>query len=1166
MTWLTRFSLKNVAAVLILVFLVAGGGIYTAYQLKMEAMPDISFPVVVALTPYPGASPEDIDKKVTQPIEKSVRGLKGIDKISSVTADSTSVVVIQYDFDTDLDKAQQEIKDAVSKVSLPEQAMETTFNRFGFNTISFLNLAITSDTKNSADLERWVNNDLKSTLTSINGVGEITVKGQGPKAVYIKLKPEKLKKYNLSLQQVQQTLQGANLSLPVGDFTQDQIDKPVRVEQNIQTIEDLKNYKLTVPSNPSAGLEDAFNQIGEGFQGLGQAVGGLGQAVGGLGQGLGQVGQGVGLLQAQVQILQAAQQIQAQIIGDQLSLNQVMAKMQQNPDKPEYKGQVQGLQQKIKAEQGVLRQLNGQLKSLQAKLPKQKAGSPSSKVKLPKSSGVSKPKVEEQKIETVRLSDIATITESGEDNEMITRTNGKPSVNLEIVKDPDANVVELADDINAKLVEIQKENKDIRVQTLYDQSIQVKESVYSMIREGTLGALFAAFIILIFLRNFRMTLISIVSIPISVFITLIVLQQANITLNIMTLGGLAVAIGRVVDDSIVVIENIYRHLKKYPERNTKLIRTATGEVASAITSSTLTTVAVFLPLGLVSGVVGEIFMPFAITVSVALLSSLLVAVTVVPVLAKLFLLRGKRIKTEEKPSKIAEAYKRALRWSLDHKWVVWSVSLALLVASLFLVPLIGTSFLPADKDKVMSVSLKMPSGTTLEKTNQVADQMEAKIKSNKEVEVISTSVGNLKGQLSASGSVGSSNQASFFISLQSTADVDKVLSHVRAQLEPLQKDGEIKVEQVSSTGPPSSSQLQVTVKGDKLEDIRVAAEKITAEMKKMKGLTNVTNNLSDQKDVITVHVDPQKAAANGLQVNQVASTVRGLLTADNIMTFDQGDQTQEVKLGLVQTNAKSIQELQKIEFINSLGKTIKLGTIAAIKQEKTPVTIQKEDLEEYATITGDSVVKDTGALSKTLQIQVNKIALPSGVTASIGGAADEMTKSFSQLGIAMLIAIAAVYIVMIITFGQATAPFTILFSLPFAVIGGLVGLYLSKQPISVSSMIGALMLIGIVVTNAIVLIDRVQQQRRRGLDVKEALIEAGGTRLRPILMTALATICALLPLGLGFGQGTLISQGLAVVVIGGLTSSTLLTLFIVPIIYSSFSRFQRHVSLSKEDE
>lgn len=1165
MNWLTRFSIRNVAAILILVFLITGGGLYTATQLKMESMPDINFPVVVAITPYPGASPEDIAKKVTEPIEKAVQGVEGMQKLTSISADSTSVIVAQFDFDADLDQAQQEMENLIGKVQLPEDAMETTFNRFGFNTTPLVSLSVTSQTQSAAELERLINDEIKPALEGVNGVGEIQVKGEGPKAVYIRLQPDKLKKYHLSAQAVQQALQSANMSLPLGDLSTGQVDMPVRIDQKITSVDDLRNYELTVPPNQMEGMQQAFDQIGQGFQTMGQQMGALGQAVGGLGQavnGIGQAVNGIGQGVAGLSKAQATQaDLVAKLVGLQIALNNEMSKPEPNMKN------VAQLYEGINGIRNALNQLSAQLSKTKAPSSGKAASGKMPSMKMPKSTAsvTGKPKMEQAEIKTVKLSDIASITETAEEHSLITRTNGKPSVNIDVIKDQDANIVEVADGINAKLGQLKKNHPELKFTTMYDQSKGVKASIHSMVREGLLGALFASVIILIFLRDFRMTLISIVSIPVSILATLILLKQADITLNIMTLGGLAVAIGRVVDDSIVVIENIHRHLMQHSDRSVNLVQLATKEVASAITSSTLTTVAVFIPLGFVTGIVGEVFYPFALTVAFALMCSLLVAVTIVPVLAKLMLLKGTSMRQERSESRLARLYRYSLAWALDHKWIVMSLSTVALIASLFLIPLVGTTFMPAEKEKTIRVTMELPSGTDLQQTDKVSNQVEAALRKHKEVKIISTSVGSVAGQLGIDGSIGSSNRASMFVSLAENTKMDAFLADVRNQIKPIAtaNKAEINVSEMSSMGVSTSS-ISISIRGQKLEDIKKVTDELTAKLKTVDGLTNVSNNLSAQKDIVTIQVDDAKAAKKGLVAQQVALSVRGLLQADKVLEIEQGNEAQEVKLGLAEDNLNSIERLKKVEILSQTGELVRLDEIATISKGKGPVSIQKEDGNLYASVSGDVTIKDTGAVSREILDILSKTEMPSGVTAKVGGDTEEMNKSFAQLGMAMIVAIFAVYLVMLIAFGEATAPFTILFSLPFAVIGGLVGLYVIGQPISVSAMIGALMLIGIVVTNAIVLIDRVMQKRKEGLNTREALLEAGGTRLRPILMTALATVFALLPLGLGYGEGTLLSQGLAVVVIGGLLSSTLLTLFIVPIMYQLLTGLKERWSGGKE--
>lgn len=1132
MNWLIRFSLKNRLAVLFMAILLSVVGVYAATQLKMEAMPDVSFPIVVAMTPYPGASPEDIDREVTQPLEKVFRNGKGVTKTNSVSADGSSVVIVRYDLDTDMEKAQQEMKEAMRQVKLPQQALETRFSRYDFNSFPVISLSLSSKTKSLTELEQWAKNTVKDSLRSIEGIGEVEVKGQGPKAVYVLLRPDSLKKYRLSAQQVQQAMQGANLSLPAGNLQIQSTDLPVRVSQKITNIDQLKNLTLTVPLNPAAGMETASKQIGEGFQGLGTAIGGLNQ----------------GLVQTS-KLIQAMQDVQAQIIGTQLQINYLLIQKQSVMTDPlataKINQQIAQLQQQIGMQQGMLQQMNSQWKkSLSAQggnipmPPRAKATNSGTQTK------------------TVKLSEVASVIQSGRDSPLITRTNGQLSVDVDIYKNPEANTVDVAEKVQQKVSRLAKNNPDVAFTPLFDQSKSIKTSIRSMVREGSLGALFAGVIIFAFLRKFRMTFISLISIPLSILITLAILKQAGVTLNIMTLGGLAVAVGRIVDDSIVVIENIYRRLSRPDTAGENVIDLATREVSAAITSSTLTTVAVFIPLGFVNGIIGKIFFPFALTVAVSLLTSLLIAVTVVPVMAKGLLLKGKPIRVQRGRSQLVSWYQRALAWSLDHKKRVLTIASLLLFGSLLLIPLVGTSFIPSDKDKAVRVSIKMPPGTELTKTNQLTEKVERKLAAHREVKLISSTVGSLPGKLTNEGTIGSARRAMIFVSLRPNVDMDEFLPQLRTEMKTYAKEAEVQISDVHSVGPPSNT-IQLGIQGGSMAEIKKTANLLTEKMKHVAGLTNVINNVSEQKELITVYVDDAKAAQHQLVAGQVAATIRGLLSAEKVLDMGADSSKQEVKLGLEGSVMTNVQDLEQVQILSPLGNMVELKSIATIRKEKGPVTVQKENGQLYASISGSVVDKDTGAVARKILEQAKKTALPSDIQVKLTGDTEEMNKSFSQLGLAMLVAVVMVYIVMMIAFGEATAPFAILFSLPFAVIGGLFGLWLTDQAISVSSMIGALMLIGIVVTNAIVLMDRVIHQRQKGLSVREALLEAGSTRLRPILMTALATVFALLPLALGYGEGTLISQGLAVVVIGGLASSTFLTLFVVPIVYSLISQLGR---------
>ncbi|MDA8442837.1 MAG: efflux RND transporter permease subunit [Peptococcaceae bacterium] len=1149
MNLLTRFSLKYPVVVFMLIFLVTVGGIYSAGRMKTEAMPDITVPVIVIATPYPGASPADVLTNVTKPLEQALRGVTGVKNANSTSTEGLSAISLEFDFSRDMDKAERNVNDAINNIILPDNVLKPTVTRISFGSAPIMQLSASAP-GDPAALQRMVEENVVPELSGISGVGQVQVNGSVDPNVYIKLLPDKLKDNNLTLNQVKQALQSNNISFPTGEVIQGDKSMPVQVQKKLSNIADLKNLVLTLNPNPMAGLGDAFSSIGKGFQGLGSAIAGLGEGVKGISSGL----------QAQLKLVAAIDALQTQIAQDQTALNSLKAATpltqanpltqtpsasQQNtlPAQPPVNTAI--LTQKIAAEQAALQKMLATLTNMQvgmssALATNNIADTPSHSIT------VAKPKT--QAIKVVKLGDIAEITTGAERPAMITRTNGKPSVVINIIKDPDGNVVDINQAIQQKLPNLaQTLPSDVKLDVLYDQSTDIKQSINGMLREGLLGALFAVLVIFIFLRNWRSTIVAMVSIPLSILIALTIINRFNITLNIMTLGGMAVAIGRVVDDSIVVIENIYRRLQSGETPGPQLINSATKEVTSAITSSTLTTVAVFLPLGLISGMVGKIFLPFAATVVLALLASLLVAVTVVPLLSRLLLLKHPPKSHQE--GWLAHGYRRLLSWSLRHKAVVALVAILLLTSSMALVPRIGTNFLPSTTENALNLKIEFPPGTKLTEVNEQAMQVEKLLQAIPDVKLYQTMVGSPQNQLSERGQLQGSNIATLFVALQPNADVAKVSAEVRQKLAPLQGKSSITLLTRSVTG--STDQVDVLVNGKDINKIAAAGTQITTALKDIPGLVNVANNLSASKPEISIAVNQAAAAKEGLSAIMVAGALREMLTDSVATTIDLNGQTNNVMLSLKTDNLSSLAKLGELDIVGMSG-NVKLNSIATISQQDGSVSIMHRDGNQFASITGDVVGSDTGAVSKAVSAKLNTLELPQGVSWSLGGTTEQMNQSFGDMGIAMLVAVVLVYVVMVIAFGGALAPFAILFSLPFAVIGSLLGLYLTQQQISMASMIGALMLIGIVVTNAIVLVDRVQQLKLSGQPTKEALLNAGATRLRPILMTAIATICALLPLAMGFEQGTIISEALAIVVIGGLATSTILTLVIVPIAYSFF--------------
>lgn len=763
-------------------------------------------------------------------------------------------------------------------------------------------------------------------------------------------------------------------------------------------------------------------------------------------------------------------------------------------------------------------------------------------------------------IPTVQLGDLADIEIVGE-AESISRTNGEDSIGVEIVKSPDANTVDVVNAVKDENAEIE-EDLDLTVTSSFDQGEPIEDSVDTMLEKALFGIVFAVIVILLFLRSFKTTMISIVSIPLSLLIAIFLLNQMDITLNILTLGALTVAIGRVIDDSIVVMENIYRRMGLEGEElhGKDLVREATRQMFSPIFSSTIVTIAVFLPLGLVQGQVGELFMPFALAVVFALAASLVVAVTIVPLLAhSLFKKRlvaqanGKVEKEVHKPSKLAKVYKGILNWSLNHKIITFGSAVVILVASFFLVPLIGVSFLPDEDEKMVMATYSPEPGETREEAEDIASDAEGLIDGRAGVTTYQYSLGG--GSPMEGMSMGGDNSALFFIEYDKDfEDFDNEGDKLIEELNDQTDTGEWKNMDFSDMG----SGLELYVYGDSLDDIESAVDQVQPILEDHDDLVKVESSVEEAYDQYTLKADQEELSKYGLTAAQIGMELQSPGEAPVLTTVKHDGEDIDVYIeSEEEASYDSIDDITEMEIETPLGTTVEIGDVMEVEEGKSPDTITRREGKEYASISADIESNDAAGVSSDIDKAIQDEEFPSGVSVDFGGVTEDIDESFTQLGLAMLAAIAIVYFILVVTFGGALAPFAILFSLPFTIIGGLVALWIANEPLSVSAMIGALMLIGIVVTNAIVLVDRVIHQEKKGLATREALLEAGSTRLRPILMTALATIGALIPLAIGMEGGALISKGLGITVIGGLFSSTLLTLVIVPIVYEVLSKFRK---------
>ncbi|USK70756.1 efflux RND transporter permease subunit [Peribacillus asahii] len=759
----------------------------------------------------------------------------------------------------------------------------------------------------------------------------------------------------------------------------------------------------------------------------------------------------------------------------------------------------------------------------------------------------------------VELGDIAKIEVVGK-VESVSRTNGEEAIAIQIVKAQDANTVTVVNEVKELMKEEEKSIDGLVVDMTLDQGAPIEESVTTMIEKAVFGGLIAVLIILLFLRDFKSTIISIVSIPVSIFMALLLLNWMDITLNIMTLGAITVAIGRVIDDSIVVVENIYRrlHLKGEKLSGRALVREATIEMFKPILSSTLVTVAVFAPLIFVGGMVGELFMPFALTMTFALGASLIVAITIVPALSH-FLFKKKLYSEKaeghhKEQGKLSKWYKGILKWTLNHKIVTSVVAVAMLVGSLMLTPLIGFSFLGSEEEKVMYLTYTPKAGELEEETLANMAAVEEKMLKRDEIDIVQVSITNSTDPTAVMMGGGSGGGLMYLIFDSDTENFADVKAEIEDYVFNIGQTGEWKSQNFSA-GSVSSNEISYTFYSEDLDDLNEAVGMVEKVLADNDGLKDVSSSAEESYEEFTFKVEQDELLQYGLTTGQIVQMLSPQTQQNVLTTVEKDGNTLEV---IVQQEAeaapKSIDDMLEKEVPTASGKTVELSEIVKVEEGFALNTLSRSKGEYYATVSGTILGDDISKVSAEVDKEIDKLDLPNGVELGVAGVTADINETFTQLGLAMVAAIAIVYFILVVTFGEGLAPFVILFSLPFAVIGSFVGLLIAGETISVSVMMGLLMLIGIVVTNAIVLVDRIIHMEREGMPMREAILEAGATRLRPILMTAIATIGALIPLAIGSGGGGLISKGLGITVIGGLASSTLLTLIIVPIVYEVLSK------------
>ncbi|HLR67750.1 MAG TPA: efflux RND transporter permease subunit [Virgibacillus sp.] len=769
---------------------------------------------------------------------------------------------------------------------------------------------------------------------------------------------------------------------------------------------------------------------------------------------------------------------------------------------------------------------------------------------------------------TIHVEDVAEVKDTFKENSSEVLVNGKSSMVLSIMKKTDGNTVDVAKNIRSGMEDLNKElPDDVSLDVVIDTSEFIQMSIDSVVKNILIGGIISVFVLLLFLKSIRATVVIGLSIPIAIIATFALMYFTGETLNVLTLGGLALGLGMMVDSSIVILENVY----SYRQRGYSLFESATkgaSELAPAVIASTTTTLVVFLPIIYVEGIASDLFTPLALAVSFSLITSLVVAVTLVPMLSSKLLRKvidkdqGRRYWFDRFLGRVNNGYQRVLKWVLKHRKTTVGGTLIAIVASLALTPFIGAEFIPASDQGQIEIRVETAPGSSLEHTEAITEKVNKKLtKYDETTEMSFASVGT--DDLGMGSSV---NQATFTMQLIPSSDREKTTKEIVQEMD---KDlqtipgAEITVSSMDS-GMEMGDPIQIQLKGTDHKVLTELADQIVTNISKVKGVYNPESAASEGVPQMTIEIDEDKAAEYGLTEEQITNQIQLQFTGQLATQFREEGEEMDVTLLYPEGERSSINDLEGMNIQSQSGASIPLREIANLKEIQGPVTLLRENQQPQMNVTSDIVDRDLMSVVGDVEAELDQMNFPEGYSYQIGGQAEDMTESFTDLALALVFSIFLVYAVMAIQFENFLFPFIIMFSMPATVVGVMVGLFVTDLPLSIPAFIGIIMLAGIVVNNSIVLVDYINILKRRGMNTYEAILKAGPNRLRPILMTTLTTVLAMVPLGLALGEGAEMQQPLAITIIFGLTISSIFTLLLIPVVYTLFDDLTKKMTRRKK--
>lgn len=1078
---LSLFGIRRPYTVIVAVVAIAILGAVSIVNMSIDLLPNINLPYAIVITPYIGASPEQVEMGVTKPVEQAMASISNINNVQSISAENMSVVILEFTGTANMDTAVIEMREGLDPIGayLPDSAGSPMIMKLNPEMMPVMVLSAAVEGKSITESSAFIEGTIIPALESVEGVASVSASGLIEQQIIVRLNDEKIARTTTEVQ-------GALMSALF-----------------------RSNLSSTQSSSMSGSLSNMTALLGM----LGKTSSSSSQTGAPMG----------------------SSALSGQFDPKQLVSKETIAAilMGQNFEMPAGYVSGDGSHYLVRVGDDI-----ADLSELR-NLP----------IFTPPMPGV----------EPVVLEDIADIIVVDNSGEMYTKVNGTDAAILTVQKQTEYATSDVSEALLKRIDDLRKDNPGVQLVPLMDQGQYIRMAMNSITKNLLVGAVLAIAILLLFLKDIRPTLIVGLSIPVSLIAAFAMMYFSGVSLNMMSMGGLALGVGMLVDNSIVVIENIYR---MRAEGKSPIQAAAEGatEVTGALIASTLTTVAVFLPIIFTQGLTRQLFTDMGLTITYSLLASLLVALGLVPMVASRMRSRSEHVE-HRSAGRLRAAYATILSRALDHKALV-----VLLVAVLFIGSMVGgislgTELIPQTDTGQVMVTVSLPKGSTLTETAAAADKVMSVIQGIPEVETVGATVGAGRVGIGSMGALGGgTDSVTMYVLLREKRD--RSTAAIAQEIRDKTSGVEFEVTVNDSTMDISAltgSAIAVNVKGRDLDTLGELAKQVAELLESVPGTVDVSDGLDRTEPELRIVVDKQKSLAHGLTVAQVFLEISQRLASDSAATtISIGSRDVEVYVEDSSGSRMTVDDIAGLVIASPQGTEVALSDIAALQETTGPRSITRESQQRYVTVSASLAEGyNIGKVSSEIQRRLADLDVPEGYTLSMGGEQELLERAFDDLYLMLALAIVLIYLVMVVQFQSLLSPFIVMFTIPLAFTGGFLGLIVARMPISMPALLGFIVLSGVVVNNAIVLVDYVNQLMSSGMTKRAAIMKAGNDRLRPVLMTALTTILALVTTSAGMGQGAEIMQPVAVAAIGGLLYATLLTLVFIPVLYDRFVRERR---------